>query len=968
MRKNVLSSRTLWLTPFLMAALTANASLTHEWSFGDAPGSTTVTDSVGNATGTLVGNCTLGGGQIVLDGAGSYIHLPGGILPNLTNATFEFWTTWNSAPATSGQVTRFFDFGTNNGTSGVYWINASPDGQNATLNYPRFVINNGTAGNPANASTSFPTGQKVCVTGVFNDSGQLESLYLNGAASGPIASAATTEHIYSLVNDVDDNIGKSQFAADGTYNGSFDEFRIYNNAFTPDQVEADYESGPNVTTASSGTLTAIQLNDPTNLVFNQVFAPSLLGTYSGLTNKINITSYSGIAYSSDNTNIIAIESNGNFMALGSGSTTIRATYQSLAAALTVTVGLQPPVLLHEYSFNGSATSANGATIVDSVGGANGTFENPGNSSTVGLNGSGQLVLDGNTSSAWVYLPGGILPQLTNATFEIWVNQQNDQTWEELWTFGTNNGTAGQDYLSMIPVDGGESGNIGLDNHMGAIPGGPMPLNQEICLTAVYNYSLLNSSIYINGRKTGSGTMGNNALYTIPDTENYIGQSQFYGGGDPYWAGLVDEFRIYSGVVSDFQLAVDTAAGPNTIISATNVGAISSVTISAPSTTVDAHALGEPLQVLANFAHLANVDVTTVSGTTFTVSNPKVGTVVKGNFVPLDAGVCTVTGTFSNDSSSLVITVADTNAWPTLLHRWSFSEPPGSTTLTDLVGTVNGTVNGPAVFDGQKMTTPSVANQAASNSGANGAPAASAAWVAFPGGQGLVTGLPNEASMEIWVEWNGSQEWAEIFDFGQATTPGVSSGGYEYVMVTAQDNNGVMRSEWDQNPSGYDVQVGAPAPLPTNTLCQIVYSHDQDRQVDKLYLNGQLVNSAANTALWSSLPDSDNWLARDEWPDPVFSGQYWDFRMWNGALTGGQVANLYAAGPAAVAGPPVQISATGSAQVTISWPANAKTFTLESATNLLGTWTPVSGSPSVVNGFNTLAVPRSQSQTFYKLTP
>lgn len=954
-----------------MATLTANAALIHEWSFSDASGSTTVTDSVGNVTGTLVGNCTLGGGQIVLDGAGSYIHLPTGILPNLTNATFEFWTTWSNPPATSGQVTRFFDFGTNNGTSGLYWINASPDGQNAGLEYPRFVINNGT-GTPANASTAFPISQYACVTAVYNDSGQLMSLYLNGAASGPIASAATAEHIYALTNDADDNIGKSQFAADGTYNGSFDEFRIYNNALTPAQVEADYEAGANVTTASPGTLTAIQLNDPTSVAFNQTFAPSLLGTYSGLTNKLNITSYSGITYSSDNTNIIMFEASGSFQAVGYGTTTIRATYQSMAAALTVTVVEQPAVLMHEYSFNGGPASANGTTITDSVGNANGVFENPGNSPSVGLNGNGQLYLDGNASSAWVYLPSGILPQLTNATFEIWVTQENQSTWEELWTFGTNNGSAGQDYLSMIPVDGGVSGNIGLDNHDGVTPGGPMPTNQAVCLTAVYNYSLLNASIYVNGRKTGSGTMGNNALYTIPDTDNYIGQSQFYGGGDPYWAGLVDEFRIYSGVVSDFQLAVDTAAGPNSIISSTNIGALSSVTLAASSTTVDAHSLGDPLQVLANFAKLANVDVTTVSGTTFSVSNPKVGTVVNGNFVPLDAGVCTVTGTFSNIYGSLVITVVDTNAWPTLLHRWSFSEPPGSTTLTDLVGTVNGTINGPAILDGQKMTTPSVANQEDSNSGANGVPAASAAWVSYPGGDGLVAGLPNEASLEIWVEWNGSQEWAELFDFGQASPQGVSGAGYEYVMVTAQDNNGVMRSEWDQNPNGYDVQVEGAEPLPTNTLCQIVYSHDQDRQVDKLYLNGQLVNSAPNTALWSSLPDSDNWLARDEWPDPVFSGQYWDFRIWNGALTGGQVANLYAAGPAAVAGPPVQISATGSSpgnsQVTLSWPANAATFTLESATNLLGTWTPVSGTPTVINGLDTLTLHASQSQVFYKLSP
>ena len=85
-------------------------------------------------------------------------------------------------------------------------------------------------------------------------------------------------------------------------------------------------------------------------------------------------------------------------------------------------------------------------------------------------------------------------------------------------------------------------------------------------------------------------------------------------------------------------------------------------------------------------------------------------------------------------------------------------------------------------------------------------------------------------------------------------------------------------------------------LQAGVLSQVVYSHDQDRQLDKLYRNGVLVASAQNTALWSSLPDTDNWMARDEWPDPMFQGAYVDFRFWNGALTAGQVANLYAAGP------------------------------------------------------------------------
>jgi hypothetical protein len=79
-----------------------------------------------------------------------------------------------------------------------------------------------------------------------------------------------------------------------------------------------------------------------------------------------------------------------------------------------------------------------------------------------------------------------------------------------------------------------------------------------------------------------------------------------------------------------------------------------------------------------------------------------------------------------------------------------------------------------------------------------------------------------------------------------------------------------------------------------------------------------------------------------------------------------VANLYVAGPDVIAGPSLQISHSGS-QITLKWPANAAGFALQSTTDLTsGTWTPVSGIPTNVNGVNTLTMPASQARTFYRL--
>jgi hypothetical protein len=610
--------------------------------------------------------------------------------------------------------------------------------------------------------------------------------------------------------------------------------------------------------------------------------------------------------------------------------------------------------MHRYSFNGPAGST---TITDSVGSASGTLINP--TATATLTGSGQLNLDGNASSAYVSLPSGIMGPLTNATFQTWVNNHDAfSDWAELWAFGTNNGSQGISYITLIP-NNPASHKLRFDDHITSFDApSSLPLSNSACVTITYNYSAQTAAIYVNGRKQATGTMSL-PLYSLPDSNNYIGQSEWYGSGDPYLNAALDEFRIYSGVESDLQIAIDAVAGPDTII--TNPGALLSLTVSVPTTNVDSHGLGVPIQVLANFANISGVDVTTLPQTSFISSDNSVGTIVNGSFAPQNPGVATVTATYSGVSGSVTLYVADTNAWPTLLHRWTFNEPPGSTTITDSVGTINGTVYGPSTFTGSQLLMP------AGNPppGGNGLPTTNSGWASFPAGQGLVTGLPNEASFEIWVVWAGGGVWQEMFDFGQAATPGISTGGGQYVMISPHDGaNNLLRAEWDQNPA-YDVVILGPS-LQAGVLSQVVWSHDQDRQLDKLYLNGQLVNSAQNTALWSSLPDTDNWMARDEWPDPMFNGSYSDFRIWNGALTAGQVANLYAAGPHVIGGPGLKISSSGS-QITLMWAANATGFSLQSNTSLTGgTWLPVSGTTNIANGVTSMTLPASQTQTYYRL--
>lgn len=610
--------------------------------------------------------------------------------------------------------------------------------------------------------------------------------------------------------------------------------------------------------------------------------------------------------------------------------------------------IEVPMLRHRYSFDGAPGTT---TITDSAGGAHGTLINGSDAATLG---GGKLVLDGNFSSGYVELPAGIISKLTNATFMSWVSWDGGNAWQRIWDFGTNSAVGQNVSAAYLCPFGGDFGallfgfNFAGEQRVNA--GSQLVKSTEVCVTVRYNYFEKLAAIYVGGKKVASGKI-DKAFFNLPDVYNWLGRAKY---NDPYFAGSFNEFRIYSGAQTDLQIAVAAAAGPDTMV--TDPGALASVEVTAGQTSYEVQSLGGPLQVLATFANVANVDVTTLSGTSITSSDPAVASVVNGNIVPMGVGKAVVSASYGGKSASVTVTVTDTSAWPGLLHRYSFSDSQG-TVVTDSVGSIHGTFYGVGTFTGSQLVMP------AGNPPplADGTPNPNSGWVSFPAGQGLVTGLPSQASIECWVVWNGGAVWQEIWDFGQAATPGYSLGGGRYVMVCPYDGaTGALRAEWF--PGG--TLLTGPRP-PVGVLSQIVLTHDQDRQVDKLYLNGQLVASGVNTWLWTDLPDTDNWLARDQWPDAFFNGAYDELRFWNGALTAGQVASAYKAGPDRIVGPDLKITRSGN-QVTLKWPANATGFLLESTSDLSGTWSAVAGTPVVEDGLNHLNQTIGSQPVYYRL--
>ncbi len=220
---------------FVMGVV-ARGSLVHRYSFTD--GDTTAVDSVGGRDGTLEGTATIANNELVLDGGGT-VNLPGDILdPALQSVTIEAWfqintdTTWQ----------RLFDFGGTQGNDGGNCIFFTPNsGDNtarlaiATNGYPSW-----STGEDRVDADEIAVETPTHVACVYDGGAGEIRLYLNGELAG----TTPTEMQLSDVARMFAYIGDAVYPSDPHFNGTIDEFRIYDTALTDEDVSASYIEGP----------------------------------------------------------------------------------------------------------------------------------------------------------------------------------------------------------------------------------------------------------------------------------------------------------------------------------------------------------------------------------------------------------------------------------------------------------------------------------------------------------------------------------------------------------------------------------------------------------------------------------------------------------------------------------------------------------------------------------------------------
>lgn len=216
----------------LIVATTASAELVARYSFTQD-----LKDSVGTRHGQLKGTANVADHQLVLDGEG-WAELPGGLVTSLSNATVELWFTYQR----NGSWVRVYDFGSTNdqglGARCWYFTPDCPAGARTTFSN----TDPGYSYEETVDTTTLPENVMTHVVVVYDGKAKTARLYVNGKLIGE--SAMTVQ--LSDIGDQHLYLGKSSYNSDKLLKGGITEFRIYNSPLSEEQVQLNYERGPDV--------------------------------------------------------------------------------------------------------------------------------------------------------------------------------------------------------------------------------------------------------------------------------------------------------------------------------------------------------------------------------------------------------------------------------------------------------------------------------------------------------------------------------------------------------------------------------------------------------------------------------------------------------------------------------------------------------------------------------------------------
>lgn len=158
------------------------------------------------------------------------------------------------------------------------------------------------------------------------------------------------------------------------------------------------------------------------------------------------------------------------------------------------------------------------------------------------------------------------------------------------------------------------------------------------------------------------------------------------------------------------------------------------------------------------------------------------------------------------------------------------------------------------------------------------------YVQLPAG----VGMAKDITVATWVNWDGGGDWQRIFDFG--------TGIYQNLFLTPRSGSATLRLALKDNINGVnsEKQINTTV-LPVGQWVHLAAVLNGDYAT--LYVNGKPVGSTFGITIDpSDFVPTQNYIGKSQYPDPLFNGRIDDFRIYNHALSGADIWNLWGQSP------------------------------------------------------------------------
>jgi hypothetical protein len=388
-------------------------------------------------------------------------------------------------------------------------------------------------------------------------------------------------------------LGRSGWATDTLFRGSYEEFRIYDEQLTPLQITINNSLGPDTLITDPGDVVGLAFTNPTRTISerNGNVNLTVFGEFENAPGEqVNLTGTPEMDIVLDNPDngIVTLLQNPPRIAAvpgATGVTTLTATYNDgsvspQTATLTVTVIAEPLTIEHRWSFNGNANDTPGVGVTA----YNGTLV-------------GATIADGavDTTTGYVNVGSAMQYLYSDYYFDYWDDQNvplSDAPIITIEAFVTWNGASGEgtDQNQSI-VDFGSVGveaattamdtSLGENAPLGPAQGGtgeavdrygrnvfirnsPTELYGDLTgdgqgqrtgatleIGPVQHVAMVMDvpggqfHLFRNGERVSSGNLGNNRDANFIDDFNvWFGRSN--DNRQPFWNGTIEEVRIWRG--------------------------------------------------------------------------------------------------------------------------------------------------------------------------------------------------------------------------------------------------------------------------------------------------------------------------------------------------------------------------------------------------------------------------------------